>query len=227
MTVWDTPQNAIQRALELMRRERVRQQNNMAQRQAFAQNTMQGFANRPDVAAHRLATEQEFAQKGYLGETASGHLQPGPPQYAEHRGLLGGAIRNLTTPVIGGDPTGLSSPVGFLTGAVGAGLAPLSASAFGLAGGTAGAIGGGEAAQRLGIPRPIGELAGGLAATGLLALYLRSEKRLAWRGISLPLFSFVLLLAGVLASIAAVVFWLLPDGPIEPRVPLTVFGLFC
>jgi uncharacterized membrane protein YeiB len=67
-------------------------------------------------------------------------------------------------------------------------------------------------------------VAGGLAATGLLALYLRGEKQLAWRGISLPVSSFLLLLAGVLTSIAAVVFWLLPDGPIEPRVPLSVFG---
>jgi uncharacterized protein len=71
---------------------------------------------------------------------------------------------------------------------------------------------------------PFFRVAGGLAATGLLALYLRGKKRLAWRGISMPLFSFLLLLAGVLVSIAAVVFWLLPDGPIEPRVPLTVFG---
>ena len=33
-----------------------------------------------------------------------------------------------------------------------------------------------------------------------------------------------MLLAGVLMSIVAIVFWLLPDGPIEPRVPLSVFG---
>ena len=67
-------------------------------------------------------------------------------------------------------------------------------------------------------------IAGGLAATGLLALYLRGRKQLAWRGISLPVFSFLLMFAGVLVSIAAVVFWLWADGPIEPRVPLTVFG---
>ena len=60
-------------------------------------------------------------------------------------------------------------------------------------------------------------VAGGLAAAGLLALYLRGQKRLTWRGISMPVFCFVLLLAGVLI-------WLLPDGPIEPRVPLSVFG---
>lgn len=67
-------------------------------------------------------------------------------------------------------------------------------------------------------------VAGGLAAAGLLALYLRGEKRLGWRGASLPVFSFILLLAGVAMCIAAAVFWLLPDGPIEPRLPLSVFG---
>ena len=67
-------------------------------------------------------------------------------------------------------------------------------------------------------------VAGGLAAVGLLALYLRGQKRLTWRGISMPVFCFLLMLAGVLMSIAAVVFWLLPDGPTEPRVPLSVCG---
>lgn len=67
-------------------------------------------------------------------------------------------------------------------------------------------------------------VAGGLAAAGLLALYLRGTKRLTWHGMSVPLFSFILLLAGTLVSIAAGVFWLLPDGPIEPRLPMTVFG---
>lgn len=71
---------------------------------------------------------------------------------------------------------------------------------------------------------PFFGVAGGLASIGLLALYLRGEKRLGWRGISLPVASFLLLLGGVLISIAAVVFWLLPDGPIEPRVPLSVLG---
>ncbi|MFL6661286.1 MAG: DUF418 domain-containing protein, partial [Rhizobacter sp.] len=67
-------------------------------------------------------------------------------------------------------------------------------------------------------------VAGGLAAIGMLALYLRGEKRLAWRGISMPVFCFILLLAGVGLSIAAVVLWLRPDGPIEPRAPLSVAG---
>ena len=67
-------------------------------------------------------------------------------------------------------------------------------------------------------------VAGGLAAIGLLALYLRGERRLTWRGVSMPVFCAILLLAGVLMSIAAVVFWLLPNGPTEPRAPLSVFG---
>ena len=71
---------------------------------------------------------------------------------------------------------------------------------------------------------PFFAVASGLAVTGLLALYLRGKKRLTWRGIAIPVFCFLLLLAGTLMSVAAVVFWLLPDGPIEPRVPLTVFG---
>jgi uncharacterized protein len=67
-------------------------------------------------------------------------------------------------------------------------------------------------------------VAGGLAVMGLLALYLRGEKRLGWRGISMPVFSVILLLAGVLTSIAAIGFWVWPDGPTEPRAPLSVFG---
>ncbi|HRD96441.1 MAG TPA: DUF418 domain-containing protein [Rubrivivax sp.] len=71
---------------------------------------------------------------------------------------------------------------------------------------------------------PFFAIVGGLAAMGLFALYLRGTKRLSWRGISMPLFSFLLLLAGTLVSISAVVLWLLPDGPLQPRWPMTVFG---
>ena len=67
-------------------------------------------------------------------------------------------------------------------------------------------------------------VAGGLVTAGLLALYLRGEKRFRLKGLSMPLFSFILLLVGLAVSAAAVVFWLLPDGPIEPRVPLSIFG---
>ena len=67
-------------------------------------------------------------------------------------------------------------------------------------------------------------VAGGLAVAGLLALYLRSEKHVPVPGLRWPIFSFLLLLLGAGLCIAAVVFWLLPDGPTEPRLPLSVFG---
>ena len=70
----------------------------------------------------------------------------------------------------------------------------------------------------------VGAVAGGLAAAGLLAIYLRSSKRVRIFRHRLPLFSFLVLLVGSLLTIAAAVFWLLPDGPIEPRLPLSIFG---
>ena len=66
----------------------------------------------------------------------------------------------------------------------------------------------------------VGAVAAGLALAGLLAIYLRSGKRV--RG--LPLFSFLLLLIGSLLTVAAAVFWLLPNGPVAPRLPLSIFG---
>ena len=71
---------------------------------------------------------------------------------------------------------------------------------------------------------PLFHVAGGLASAGLLALYLRGAKRLRWRRTSMPVACFLLLLGGVGMSIAAAVLWLLPAGPIEPRLPLSVFG---
>ena len=67
-------------------------------------------------------------------------------------------------------------------------------------------------------------VAAGLAAAGLFALYFRSGKQVNIRGRGIPLFSFLLLLVGSLLVVAAAVFWLLPDGPVEPRLPLSVFG---
>jgi uncharacterized protein len=64
----------------------------------------------------------------------------------------------------------------------------------------------------------------GLALAGLLALYLRSGKHVNIFGHGVPLFSFLLLVIGSLLIVAAAVFWLLPDGPIEPRLPLSIFG---
>ena len=70
----------------------------------------------------------------------------------------------------------------------------------------------------------VAAVAVGLASAGLLAIHLRSGKQVRIRNIAVPLFSFLLLLIGSLLVIAAAVFWLLPDGPIEPRLPLTIFG---
>ncbi len=70
----------------------------------------------------------------------------------------------------------------------------------------------------------IAAVAIGLAAAGLLAIYLRSGKHVNIFGHGVPLFSFLLLVIGSLLVVAAAVFWLLPDGPIEPRLPLSVFG---
>ncbi|XHS76915.1 DUF418 domain-containing protein [Burkholderiaceae bacterium UC74_6] len=68
---------------------------------------------------------------------------------------------------------------------------------------------------------------GGLGATGLLALFLRGEKQLRWGrvgGLSVPLFSFILLAFGLVMSIGAVVLWWLPHSPMEARMALSVFG---
>ena len=70
----------------------------------------------------------------------------------------------------------------------------------------------------------VGAVAAGLALAGLLAIHLRSGKRVNFLRHGAPLFSFLLLLIGSLLIVAAAVFWLLPDGPVEPRLPLSMFG---
>jgi uncharacterized protein len=70
----------------------------------------------------------------------------------------------------------------------------------------------------------VAAIAIGLASAGLLAIHLRSGKYVTIRGHAVPLFSFLLLVIGSLLIVAAAVFWLLPDGPIEPRLPLSIFG---
>ena len=67
-------------------------------------------------------------------------------------------------------------------------------------------------------------VATGLAVCGLVALHLRSGKQVRILRRAIPVFAFILLLIGVGMTIAAAVFWVLPDGPVEPRLPLTVFG---
>ena len=70
----------------------------------------------------------------------------------------------------------------------------------------------------------VAAVAAGLAIAGLLAIHLRSGKHVRIHRHGVPLFSFLLLLIGSLLSLAAAVFWLLPDGPVEPRLPLSIFG---
>ena len=74
------------------------------------------------------------------------------------------------------------------------------------------------------VAEPFLVVAAGLTAVALVAVYLRSDKRLGFRGRSMPVFCFILLLVGAGLSIAATVLWLLPDGPVEPRLPMSVFG---
>ena len=72
---------------------------------------------------------------------------------------------------------------------------------------------------------PVFGVAGSLVFLGLLALYLRSERSIRIFGRAIPLFSFILLLIGVVALIAALVLWVLPNAPKEGRIPTTVMGV--
>ena len=67
-------------------------------------------------------------------------------------------------------------------------------------------------------------VAGGLAVAGLMALFLRHEKLVPLRRLRIPVVALLLLVFGVLVSAAAVVFWLVPNLPTEPRAPTSVFG---
>lgn len=74
--------------------------------------------------------------------------------------------------------------------------------------------------------KPLWGMAASLALVGLMAFYLRGEKRIGLGAArSMPLFGFILLLLGSLVAMAAAIFWLLPHGPKEPRIPLTVAGV--
>lgn len=74
------------------------------------------------------------------------------------------------------------------------------------------------------LAEPFFAVAGGLAASGLIALHLRGTWRVRLAGRSVPLVSFIQMVIGVVLTVAALVLWVLPDAPIEPRVPLTVLG---
>lgn len=70
----------------------------------------------------------------------------------------------------------------------------------------------------------IGVVAGSLAVIGILALYLRSERRVGPRRARVPLVSFLFAILGTLGAIAATVLWALPEGPKEPRIPVTALS---
>lgn len=67
---------------------------------------------------------------------------------------------------------------------------------------------------------------GSLAFIALLALYLRSEKKVNLRLARVPVFSLIYLILGTLGAIASIVLWVLPDGPEEPRIPVTTISGF-
>jgi uncharacterized protein len=71
---------------------------------------------------------------------------------------------------------------------------------------------------------PLWAVAGGLAAVGVAALFLRGEKRVSIRGRSMPVFSLVFLLLGSLGAMIAGLLWALPNGPKEPRIPTAIIS---
>lgn len=68
-------------------------------------------------------------------------------------------------------------------------------------------------------------IAGALAFVALVSLYLRNEQTFSVRGRLIPRFSMILGILGAVAVVAAAVLWVLPDGPKEPRIPVTVSGV--
>ena len=67
-------------------------------------------------------------------------------------------------------------------------------------------------------------IAGGLAFVGLIALYMRNERRINIAGRSMPLFSFILMVFGIIGVIAAIVMWVLPNAPKDARMPTAIFS---
>ncbi len=67
-------------------------------------------------------------------------------------------------------------------------------------------------------------IAGILSFLGLLALYLRNERRVRIRGRSLPLFSVILMGVGALALVALVVLAVAPAAPRDPLGPVGTLG---
>ena len=68
-------------------------------------------------------------------------------------------------------------------------------------------------------------LAGVLGFILLQTVFLRVDRKVGFGDRKVPVFSMVLLVLGTVGLIAAIVFWVLPDGPKEPRVPVTVLSI--
>ncbi|MDB5917838.1 MAG: hypothetical protein JWR40_2072 [Massilia sp.] len=66
-----------------------------------------------------------------------------------------------------------------------------------------------------------GSSAAALVVSGLIALYMRSEKR----PLSLPVISLILLVLGIAGTIAACVMWTMKVGPAEARGPVTAVSV--
>lgn len=72
---------------------------------------------------------------------------------------------------------------------------------------------------------PAFAIAGSLLFLSILALYLRSERHIQIFRRAVPLFSFILLLIGAVALIAALVLWVLPSAPKDARIPTTIMAI--
>jgi uncharacterized protein len=68
-------------------------------------------------------------------------------------------------------------------------------------------------------------LAGVLGFILLQTVFLRVDRKVGFGDRRVPVFSMVLLVLGTVGLIAAIVFWVLPNGPKEPRVPVTVLSI--
>ncbi|WP_229632181.1 DUF418 domain-containing protein [Pseudoduganella violaceinigra] len=66
-------------------------------------------------------------------------------------------------------------------------------------------------------------LAGSLAFFSVVAWWLRGDTRV--KKLNMPAVALLLLVVGIVALIAAVVVWVMPNAPREPRMGLPVFGL--
>lgn len=69
---------------------------------------------------------------------------------------------------------------------------------------------------------PIAQIAASLGFLGLLALYMRNEKTVRLFRARIPVFALIFLILGTLGAVASTVLWVLPDGPEDPRVPVTI-----